>query len=84
MSSARTADRQAQETAQGRFRWINMRIRELYPELEHAESVEFVCECPDEHCFLSVSLPTIEFDVRRAAGVWLIAPGHVEALRPAA
>ena len=76
---------------QTRFRWINERIRELYRESGSADEVDFVCECPDERCFLNVRLSADEFDAVRSNdpwdvwdGAWLVAPEHGDGLRVAA
>ena len=71
------------EPVRTRFRWINLRIRELNPEADR-KSVDFVCECPNEHCFSAVRMAAAEFDRRCAEGGWLVAHAHTQAYRPAA
>jgi len=41
------------------------------------ETWDFLCECGDENCTWWVTLPISEYEVRRAAGEPILAPGHV-------
>ena len=61
------------------FREINERIQELNRSFSFGDDdiTDYVCECSDQSCFVSVELTLGEFeDVRSEPTHFLIAPGH--------
>jgi hypothetical protein len=51
----------------GVFVHVNDSIRKLASDGPASQTWEFICECPELTCHVSVSLTLTEFDERRAA-----------------
>lgn len=69
------ADRAARN--QSMFRDANERIRAAMPELQFAEPLPFMCECPEPRCTTIIGLGTGEYEsVRADAARFCVAPGH--------
>jgi hypothetical protein len=58
------------------FRRLNEQIRRVERPSAH-ETLDAVCECADQSCFLHLSIPVAEYErLRRNPRRFAIAPGH--------
>ena len=59
------------------FREANERVAAKAAELNFADPIPFLCECPDPHCFAPISLTLEEYEqVRSDPRRYLTIPGH--------
>jgi hypothetical protein len=62
------------------FRAVNLRIAELLPAAD--ETIELMCECPDETCTQIMRMTEAELDaVTSQPGVYAVLSGHERLMR---